>query len=372
MKFTLKPLVLALLLAVSQFAGAADTTNTADTAATKADQSAQLQTKAPDDWIIYDDTVYTPVVDALSQHLDAARKAFDAKDSQTAAKEMRAAAEELKAQAARADQEDQSLIKEDQALMAADTKARKDTVKRLDASAQKADAAAAAIDSGKIKSKADLDKVINRAARADMDRRWLVSDVTTWYPVTEEPQRHFTDAAADYAAKDYKAAAADVRKAVSYLRLEAARASGDAKQELRSSVAQLDRLATALDKGAVKDEKKMDMDFAKANHALALEHRAKAAESWARKDYNQVGYDLKAAAHGLESSARWLGGEASEGAADTVADTRVLGDKLASGASWTREEIGKGFESLGQGINALGQKIGGTKVAAKFHLQSGA
>jgi len=369
MKFSLKPLLLALLLAASEFAAAAGAT---PATAAQADQAAQLHANAPDDWIVYGDTLYTPVVDALSRHLDAARKAFDARDSQTAAKEMRAVGEELKSQAARADREDQSLIKEDQALMAADTKGRKETVRRLSAIAQKADAAAAAVDSGKINSKADLDKVINRAARADMDRRWLVSDVTTWYPVTEEPQRHFTDAAADYAAKEYKAAAADVRKAVAYLRLEAARASGDPKRELRSSVTELDRLAATLDKGAVKDEKKMDMDFAKANHALALEHRAKAAESWARKDYDQVGYDLKAAAHGLESSARWLGGEASAGAADTVADTRVLGDKLASGATWTREELSKGFESLGEGINALGQRIGGTRVAAKFHLENGA
>jgi len=45
-----------------------------------------------------------------------------------------------------------------------------------------------------------------------------------------------------------------------------------------------------------------------------------------------------------------------------------LGDKLAGGATWTRDEVGKGFESLGNGINALGQKISGTKMAATFHL----
>jgi hypothetical protein len=44
-----------------------------------------------------------------------------------------------------------------------------------------------------------------------------------------------------------------------------------------------------------------------------------------------------------------------------VADTKTLGDKLASGATWTREEVAKGFESLGHAINALGQKIGSSK-----------
>ena len=32
-----------------------------------------------------------------------------------------------------------------------------------------------------------------------------------WYPVSEEPQRHFTDAVAAYAKKDYQAAATDIR-----------------------------------------------------------------------------------------------------------------------------------------------------------------
>ena len=86
-----------------------------------------------------------------------------------------------------------------------------------------------------------------------MDRRWLVTDVATWYPVSEEPQQHFTAAVAAYAKKDYKAAATDIREATSYLRLEAGRATGGAKQELDGSVMQLDRLAIAVEKGAVKD-----------------------------------------------------------------------------------------------------------------------
>ena len=108
--------------------------------------------------------------------------------------------------------------------------------------------------------------------------------------------------------------------------------------------------------------------FAKANHALALEHRSKAVESWTRKEYDKAGYELKAAAHGLESAASWAGAEAKAGASATVTDARALGDKLASGATWTRDEVAKGFESLGNSINALGQKIGGTKKASPIDV----
>ena len=376
MNLALKPIALAMLAATTQLASvtyaqtpkapAAPAVQTAP-AATKA----PISTRAPEDWIAYDDTTYTPVVDDVSRHLDAARKAFDAKDNKKAATEMRAVADALKLRATRAGSEDRALVKADKALATADAKYAQDSqnsIKRMNANALKVSSVAAAIERGKIKTTADLDKAIDKAARADMERRWLVTDVTTWYQVSEEPQHHFTDAVAAYARKDYKAAATDIRKATSYLRLEAGRATGEAKQGLDSAVAHLNTLAASVEKGAVKDEQSMAKVFAQANHALALEHRSKAAESWMRKEYDKAGYELKAAAHGLDSAAGWVGAEAKSGASTTVADTRALGDKLATGGTWTRVEVAKGFESLGNGINALGQKIGGTKKAPSFDV----
>lgn len=373
MNFALKPIALAMLVATTQLAGVAYAGAQKASAApivqpAPAATKAPIRIKAPEDWILYDDTTYTPVVDDVSRHLAAARKAFDAKDNKKAATQMRAVADVLKLQAARAGKEDRALVTEDRALLAGDTKFAQDTAKRMNAGALKVSSAATAIESGKIKTRADLDKAIDKAARADMERRWLVADVSTWYPVSEEPQRHFMDAAAAYAKNDLRVATADIRMANSCLRLEAGRAAGKAKQELDSSVAQLDGLAASVEKGAVKGEQSMDKAFAKADHALALEHRSKAAESWARKDYDKAGYELKAAAHGLESAAGWAGGETKAGASATVADARALGDKLASGATWTRDEVAKGFESLGNGINALGRKIGGTKTASAFDV----
>ena len=366
MKFSPRPVALAVLVATTQFTGlaygqapkapAAPAIRTA-LAATRA----PIAERAPDRWIVYDDATYTPVVDDVSRHLDAARTAFDAKDSKKAAMEMRAVADELKRQAARAGKDDRSLVKADKELLAADTKLARVDIERLNASALKVGSAASAIESGKIRTHADLDKAIDKAARGDMERRWLVSDVTTWYPVSEEPQRHFTDALAAFVRKDYESAATDIRKASGYLRLEVGRATGDAKRELEGSVAQLDALAVSVGKGAVKDEQRLTGAFAKAGHALAFGHRAKAAESLARREYDKVGYELKASASGLASAAGWAGGEAKAGALATVAGTRALGDKLASGATWTQDEVAKGLESLGNGINALGRDIAGTR-----------
>jgi hypothetical protein len=46
-----------------------------------------------------------------------------------------------------------------------------------------------------------------------------------------------------------------------------------------------------------------------------------------------------------------------ETAARGLPGTRAIGDKLASGSAWTREEITKGLQALGDGIEALGKKI---------------
>jgi hypothetical protein len=172
-----------------------------------------------------------------------------------------------------------------------------------------------------------------------------------------EPQRHFASAVEAYAQKNYKAAAGEIRAATGELRREAGRASGDARRALDSSVAELDKLADSIGKGTLGAEQSMRVDFARAEHALALEHRAKASEAWSHKRYKQAGTELKAAAARLESAAAWTGGEAKAGAAAAVSDARALGDKLASGAKWSRDEVASGFKSLSQAIDTLGRNI---------------
>ena len=330
-------------------------------AAAPASTKAPVTAKSPTEWIEYDDATYTPVLDDVSQALADARAALAKKDNAKAAESMTAAARALQAQADRAG-------KIDRQRAAADMKLARETHKRMLALTKQLDATAAQIKAGKVITTAALDKTLGKAARADMERRWLVTDVTGWYPVADEPQRHFGAAVEAFAKKDYKAAATEVRKAQAYLRLESARAVGEARKGLDAANAELEKTAQALDKGAIKAEKDMDKAFADANHALAVAHRAKAAESWAHKAYDQAGYELKAAAQGLEGAAAWTGTEAKSAAAAGASDARAVGDKLASGGVWAKDEVAKGFESLGVAINKLGQSIGSKSKATPFDV----
>ncbi|MEO5696482.1 MAG: hypothetical protein ABIQ60_05035 [Burkholderiaceae bacterium] len=337
------------------------------TAAPAAPAAAQpmVAAKAPTEWIQYEDTTYTPVVDDVSGHLAAARTALTEKDNAKAADAMRAAARALQLQADHAG-------KIERRRAAADMNLARDTHARMDALVRKLDATAADLQAGKVTSTAQLDKVIGKAARADLERRWLVTDVATWYPVAEEPQRHFAAAAKDIAMKDYKAAATEVREASAFVRLESNRAVGEAKKGLKSARAGLDSTARALDKGALKSVHDMDKAFATANHALAVAHRAKAAESWARKAYDTAGYELKASAQSLESAAAWTGDRVKSGEAAASSGARAVGDKLASGGVWARDEVAKGFDSLGGALNKLGHSIGARSKAAPFDANVGA
>lgn len=368
MKTRITVLSAAMLLALAQVPSisAAQTPKPAAAVSTPAPApapaaKAPVAIKSPTEWIQYDDTTFTPVLDDVSSHLAAARAALAKKDLPAASKAMQAAASALKAQADQA-------AKVDSQLAAADMKLARDTHARMVALAKKLDATALQIKAGKVTTTAALDKTINKASRADLERRWLVSDVTTWYPVIEEPQRHFTAAAEAFAKKDYKTAATEVRKAEAYLRLESARATGDAKKGLDTATAGLEKTAQALDKGAVKTEKDLDKSFASADHALALAHRAKAAESWARKAYDNAGYELKASAQSLDSAAVWAGAESKAAASTATADARTIGDKLASGGVWAKVEVTKGFDSLRSSINKLGQTIGAKVKASPFDL----
>lgn len=340
-----KPIAAAATLALLQlshgaFASGAPTTKVPTAA--PADRP-PLAMRSTDDWITYDDTTFTPVADEVSRRLRAAGTAFDAKDNAKAGAELRAAADALRGQLAEAAKQGRKLGG------VAD--------QRLEAAIGGLDGAAANVEQGRMTTRAQFDGVFDVAMRSDLDSRWLETDSTTWYPVTDEPQKHFSAAAAAYARKDYKASAMEIRRSVAYLRLEASRSTGQGKRQLDRSLTGLDRLADAAGSGAVSDDRALDRAFARADHALALAHRERAAKSWSEKKYVEVGYEMKAGAQGLDDAATWIGDRSSAGAHEASIETRRVGDELASGAQATRAEVVNGLSTLGHGIERLGHEI---------------
>ena len=304
----------------------------------------------PADWICFDEFNLTPVVDGVSRHLHLACNALDGKDDKSAACEMRAVAAELRRGAIKAG-------RRAGAAACIDVKLAHVISWRLASGAAKLNAAAQTIESGRIGGQVELRALIDEPTCADIERRWLVTDEDVWYPVCGEPQRHFGEAIEAYERQDRKTSFTEIQKAIAYLRLEAARASDDAKWALEGAVAGLGKLALSAELVMNQGRESIEGRFADADLALALAHRAKSSEWWARGDQRISGFELKAAARCLEGAAAWAGNEAGASASKVAGETKVLGARLIWGDSVAREEVVRGFVSFGNAVGALGLRI---------------
>jgi hypothetical protein len=113
----------------------------------------------------------------------------------------------------------------------------------MEAAGHKISATAAAIETAKIITTADSGTAVDDAAHAT---RSVVPNAAVQYLLMQETQRHLVRASEALEKENYTEAATEMRNASSYMRLEAASATGNARQELHTTLAKLDELATAI------------------------------------------------------------------------------------------------------------------------------
>ena len=236
---------------------------------------AEIPAKTTDDWLVVEETTFIPAIDDVSRKMLDARRAFLKKDNKTASEDIRQCAIILSGESSSASVESQ---------------------KRIQTATKELNQLATELDSNKISSVKQVDAVFVKAHDVDIDQRWAVADETMWYPYVEEPDQHFHNAHDAFLNRKFKDTAEEIRKGEAFVKMEEVRASGDAKRSLDASTRELSQLADKTSKGEIKDVKSLDNVFARAEYALALSHRAKAAEGWASKDQTKVGYELRAAA----------------------------------------------------------------------------
>ncbi len=306
--------------------------------------------RTPADWICFDHFNLTPVLDDLSRHLHLACNALDDRDEKSAACELRAVAAELRRGSIKAGRRAGGAA-------CVDVRLAQVASWRLASGAAKVNVAAQAIGNGAISRKIELTALIDASTCTDIERRWLVTDEDIWYPVCGEPQRHLGDAIQAYERQDHKATVTEIQKASAYLRLEAGRATDYAKRGLDGAAAGLGKVAVSIALATINGRKSIEDRFAVAGLALALAHRAKSTEWWARGDRRISGYELKAAAGCLQGAATWVGNGIGSGASKAARDAKALGDRLVCGDGPERDEVLEGFVSFGHALEALGRRI---------------
>jgi hypothetical protein len=304
----------------------------------------------PRDWICFDEITVSPVVDGASRHLHAACRALRDKDCRVAARELGAVAAELKGQATR-------VARREGAAACVDLELARVASWRLAAVAVKLDAAAVAVESNKLDGKAELSALIDGFTCADIERRWLLASESLWYPVCVEAHRHLRDAIDAYARQDRVRAVTDIHRAMGHVRLEAGRAAGYAKRALDGAVAELGRVALSVALGLSRGREAIGNWFPIANLSLALAHRVKAQQWWARRVHGTTGYELKAAALCLQGAAEWAQRDIASGAMRAAQAAAALGERLALGELPARDEVNDGITSFCAAAEAFSSRI---------------
>lgn len=203
-------------------------------------------------WVVEED-LWIPVIDALGRHLQAARAYFLEEDFGLAASEMRTAAALI----------DQELAAEGGSDMISNT----DTiVQDLNAMADRLDN----VDDARKVELTEVDDLISRAYYMDVEYGWSGGITTHEIALlVAHPSYHFQRAVNWLLDGDSQEAAAELRKGVAFLDLQAARASNETtRTELRQVADELTQMADKLDEGQDVTVEELDQVLANANYLL--------------------------------------------------------------------------------------------------------
>lgn len=213
------------------------------------DETPPLEEEA---WIVEED-LWIPVIDALGRHLQSARAYFLDGDFAFAASEMRIATALM----------DQELAAE----------ASPDMIVRMNSIIQDLNTMADKLDNSDEAKKVELtevDDLISRAFYMDVEHGW--SGAITTHEIAllvAHPSYHFQKSVNWLLIGDSQEAAAELRKGIAFLNLQAARAPNElTKTGLRQIVEELTQMADKLDEGQDVTVEELDQVLANANYLL--------------------------------------------------------------------------------------------------------
>ncbi len=162
----------------------------------------------------------------------------------------------------------------------------------------------------------------------------------------------------DFLNNNFGEASADISAAARILKSEAIRADNAKRGKSLSDVSvRLERVARDVKDRKIKSERELSSELSRAAYQTAAHHRILALEEWSKKEYNQAGHDLKAAAVASEHALQWSGKEIEIASKEAVSGARFVAGKLIQGAGWTTAEVGSAFEKLGKATEKLGNKV---------------
>ncbi|MGV2830473.1 hypothetical protein [Myxosarcina sp. GI1(2024)] len=291
---------------------------------------------APDGWVVVDNKTFIPVVDQLGEHLYQARQAYLKGDNMAAAVAMREGSAFLKRELPQANKQGQAAL----------NRASEDLTNN-----------AALVESGKIDSVKDLDKVFATAYQADTEHLWIVADEQDWIPIVEMSQQHWQTAKQEFLNQNNRAAAIEIRKGVAFLNLEANRTNDRGiKTNISNSAQNLEQLAKDIQNGKVSNVKVIDRAFAQGQLAMGQFYQSQAKASESQGELAIAGNEVIAAFHHLQAANTWLGKDNAD-LKQAQAEVEAVRDNLGSPNEALSRNLSPAIATVGEQITNLNQNI---------------
>lgn len=191
------------------------------------------------------------------------------------------------------------------------------------------------------------------AAKPASSPGWLVIEEDFFFPLRFEPIMSLDSIRYHYRRGEEIAAANQIDKAVSWLKLAEGHAMPITKEKLTSAFSELTTVAKDLRAGNVTDAAKMDAALARTAHALGEWHYYKAKESWGKDEAQDAGRDLAMAAQYMQhaaNSAHYQFGP------DTTKVTTTLyehGKLKSEKVHYDHNTLGMHLQQIEKGLNDL-------------------
>lgn len=132
---------------------------------------------------------------------------------------------------------------------------------------------------------------------------WIILEEDWYFPLRYDSLVSMNNARLLYRKQEEKAAASELRRAVTWLEFAESHAEPITKSKLTTAASELTTLADDLDQGKLRDAASLESSLSRASAALAEWHYFKARESWGQSDEKYAAQYLQAAVAHLKHAA---------------------------------------------------------------------
>jgi hypothetical protein len=203
----------------------------------------------------------------------------------------------------------------------------------------------------------DTAAVAKKGERPVASPGWVIVEEDFWFPLRFEPLYSLDSARYHYRRREEKAAANEIDKTVSWLKLAAAHAMPITKEKLTAAMDELTTVAKDLRAGNITAAERLDASLARAAHALADWHYYKAKESWGKNEEQDAGHNLELAAEYLQHAANSAHYQFGPDTQEVITKTYHDGKVTSESTHFDHNTLGLHLQAIEKAVKELGETM---------------